>query len=314
MKEIVILSGKGGTGKTSLVGAFAALARGAVLADCDVDAADLHLLLQPTIRQTHLFRGGKQAAVRAPACTGCGTCLEVCRFGAVRRVAPEREGVRFVAAVDPVACEGCGVCAWFCPAEAIRFDEVVNGEWYESDTRFGTLVHARLGVAEENSGKLVSAVRNRARAIAEATGAELVLVDGSPGIGCPVIASIAGADLVLVVTDPTLSGEHDLERVLALTRHFGIRTMVCVNKADLHPEMAARIEARADRDGYAFAGTLPYDAVVTGAQKEGLTLPEYSDGAFVEGVRTLWARVLEYAHKDGTGGMGGARVASSSAS
>ena len=228
-----MISGKGGTGKTSVVAAFAALAGGAVLADCDVDAADLHLVLRPELGTEHEFSGRRQAIIDPDACTACGRCAEVCRFAAVLGAADGGYSV------DPIACEGCELCRRVCPADAIHMEPVVNGAWMVSETRFGPLVHARLGVAEDNSGKLVTLVRNEARSVAEERGLPLVIVDGSPGIGCPVIASLAGADLVLAVTEPTVSGRHDLDRVLQVVRQFRLPFAVCVNKADLNPDLGA---------------------------------------------------------------------------
>mgnify|MGYP001075532959 CR=1 FL=1 len=286
MKELVVISGKGGTGKTSVVAAFAALAEKPVMADCDVDAADLHLVLEPTVRHDEDFSGGKQARIREEDCVGCGTCAEFCRFDAVRETAPARFEV------DPVACEGCGVCAWFCPEKAVEFGPVVNGKWFVSDTRFGPMVHARLGVAEENSGKLVTLVRNQARKIAEEGDYALLIADGAPGIGCPVIASITGADLVLVVTEPTVAGVHDLERVADLTAHFGIRTAVCVNKFDLNPEVTERIAGRAAERGLAVAGRIRYDKAVTAAQVARKSVVEHTDGSIAADVREVWAATL----------------------
>lgn len=306
MKEIVIISGKGGTGKTSITGAFAALAGSAVLADCDVDAADLHLLLQPQVRQTHDFSGGKEAAIIQESCTQCGKCAEVCRFGAVKweEAASGAEGTRLC--IDPVACEGCGVCAWFCPSGAIRFAEAVNGQWFLSDTRLGPLVHARLGVAQENSGKLVTLVRAQARDVAGERGSEYIIVDGSPGIGCPVIASITGADLVVIVTEPTVSGEHDLRRVAGLARHFRIPAAVCVNKADINPEVTARLRDSCAELGLFYAGSVPYDKAVTAAQVAGLTVIEYDGGSLNQALRELWSRVVACAHSNE--GLAQARV------
>jgi MinD superfamily P-loop ATPase len=285
VKELVVISGKGGTGKTSVVACFAALASRPVLADCDVDAADLHLILTPEIRKEEEFSGGKTARVLTPKCNGCGTCLELCRFDAIRQ---RPEGI---CEVDPVACEGCGVCAWFCPQQAIEFKPAVNGRWFVSDTRFGPMVHARLGVAEENSGKLVTLVRNQARGLAEEGDHPLLIADGAPGIGCPVIASIAGADLVLVVTEPTVAGVHDLERVADLTKHFGIRTAVCVNKSDLNFEVARRIGRRAAERGLELVGTVRYDRAVTAAQVEGKSVVEHGSGPAAADVRRLWESV-----------------------
>lgn len=284
MKELVVVSGKGGTGKTSLVASFAALAKNKVLADCDVDAADLHLVLNPTIRHREDFSGGRLARILDERCTSCGRCREVCRFEAVL----EQDAF----SIDPVACEGCGVCVWNCPEEAVAFEPAVNGEWYISETRCGPMVHARLGIAEENSGKLVTLVRSQARRLAEEGNLDLVIVDGSPGIGCPVIASITGADLVLVVTEPTLSGKHDLERVAELTRHFGIPTLVCINKWDLYPAVAEEIERDAAQRGMRVAGRIRYDRAVTKAQLVRTSAVEYTGGAITEEIKSVWRHVL----------------------
>jgi len=292
-KELVIISGKGGTGKTSIVASFAALAQSAVLADCDVDAADLHLVLEPTVVKREKFSGGSRARVMPERCTACGKCEEVCRFDAIYFDGPGNEKVNKTYRVDPIACEGCGVCAWFCTDKAIEFGPVVNGEWFISDTRCGPMVHAKLGVAEENSGKLVSIVRRQAKKIAEDREADVVLIDGAPGIGCPVIASITGADLVLVVTEPTLSGLHDLQRVADLTRHFGIETLVCINKWDLNEEIASQIQTHARRRGLTVAGKVRYDRAVTEAQIQKKSLVEYQQNGAATETRELWAEVVQ---------------------
>ncbi len=288
MREVVIISGKGGTGKTSVAASFAVLARKAVLADCDVDAADLHLVLSPEVQERHVFRSGREAVVRPADCTGCGVCLDLCRFGAVRP--QEGPDGRTTYAVDPIACEGCGVCVRFCPVRAIDFPERVSGEWMVSRTRCGPLVHARLGVAAENSGKLVSLVRQEARRIAEGQGLPLVLVDGPPGIGCPVIASLTGAALVVAVTEPTVSGNHDLERVLALARHFSLPSLVCVNKWDLNAEMTKRIEAKAQSQGAGVAGRIRYDRGVTRAQIEARAVVE-TGGPAATDIEQIWEQI-----------------------
>ncbi|HUW32171.1 MAG TPA: ATP-binding protein [Planctomycetota bacterium] len=290
-QELVVISGKGGTGKTSLVASFAALAHKAVVADCDVDAADLHLVLQPTILQRTEFSGGKRARITRESCSGCAKCVTICRSHAIQRD-PEMANRRSVTfRVDPIACEGCGVCAWFCPAKAIEFAPAVNGEWFISETRFGPMVHAKLGIAEENSGKLVTIVRSQAKALARERKLELVLIDGSPGIGCPVIASITGADLVLIVTEPTMSGEHDLGRAAELAHHFGIPTMVCVNKWDLNPEAAARIENRSREHGLQIAGRVRYDRGVVDAQINRKTVVEHLRNGCADDIRSVWAAV-----------------------
>ena len=292
MKEIVVISGKGGTGKTSVVASFAALAGSAVLADCDVDAADLHLILKPDVKQTHDFSGGKRASVITEKCIGCGRCEEVCNFDAARFNGPSNDVVDRTYKIDPVACEGCSVCVHFCPADAIKFEDATNGRWFISDTRFGPMVHAKLGIAEENSGKLVSLIRKQAKQIATEQNKDLIIVDGSPGIGCPVIASVSGADLVLVVTEPTISAQHDLERVIELTEHFKIPAAVCINKCDINPGIAKKIEKKVERKGLKFAGEVPYDIAVTKAQVAGKSIVEYSDNGLKGQIISLWKSVL----------------------
>jgi MinD superfamily P-loop ATPase len=288
IEELVVISGKGGTGKTSLTASFAVLAGNAVLADCDVDAADLHLILAPTVLERHEFRSGNEAHIDKERCAGCGICLEYCRFDAIAMV---REGNRLPTfAVDPLSCEGCGVCVRFCPVKAIDFPERVCGEWMLSDSRCGPMVHARLGLAAENSGKLVSIVRREARRIAEENGNGLIIVDGPPGIGCPVISSVTGATQVLVVTEPTVSGEHDLERVLALTKHFSIPAAVCVNKWDINPEMTERIEIKARVAGARVLGRIRYDSSVTTAQIQELAVVE-TDAPSAEDMRRMWDKL-----------------------
>lgn len=280
MKELVVISGKGGTGKTSVTASLAALASSPVIADCDVDAADLHLVLQPQIRESHEFLSGHEAVIRPADCSGCGICMDLCRFDAVR---PDED----VFIIDPIACEGCNVCVHFCPEQAIDFPQSLSGKWFISDTRLGPMVHAKLGVAAENSGKLVSLVRNEAKRVAGEENRKIVIVDGPPGIGCPVIAAITGASKVLVVTEPTVSGEHDLERVLHLARHFEIPASVCVNKWDINPEAANRIEERALALGARLAGRIRYDQDVTRAQIENKAVVE-TDAPSAEDIRQVW--------------------------
>jgi MinD superfamily P-loop ATPase len=291
MKELVVISGKGGTGKTSMAAAFSALACPAVVADCDVDAADLHLVLDPQVRQTSDFSGGKQAAIDPSKCMGCGRCAGLCRFEAVRLDGPANDVIGKTYGIEPVACEGCGVCVEFCPTKAIELHEAVNGQWFLSDTRFGPMIHARLGLAQANSGKLVTLIRRQAREIAEERRLDLIVVDGSPGIGCPVIASITGADLVLIVTEPTLSGQHDLGRVADLAANFGIRALLCINKADINPQMTEEIGAEARKRGITIVGEIPYDDAFTKAQILKATIVEYTGGAIAERVKALWRQV-----------------------
>jgi MinD superfamily P-loop ATPase len=288
MKELIVISGKGGTGKTSIAASFAVLANNAVLADCDVDAADLHLILTPTLVETHDFYSRNEAVIVRDKCTGCGICAEVCRFEAIRRDENEGEGAAY--AVGRTGCEGCGVCVWCCPERAIDFPERLCGRWMVSDTRRGPMVHAKLNAAAENSGKLVSIVRREARRIAEETNRDTLIVDGPPGIGCPVIASVTGASQVLVVTEPTVSGKHDLERVVSLTKHFGIPTFICVNKWDINPGMTEEIERGAIEAGVSIAGRIRYDGAVTAAQIRGLAAVETGAHSDAD-IREVW-RVL----------------------
>lgn len=286
MKEIVVISGKGGTGKTSLTASFAVLADRPVIADCDVDAADLHLVLSPSGEECHDFYSGREAAIRPRICVGCGACATHCRFGAV---IPDPSGAaRF--AVDPAACEGCGVCVRFCPQRAIAFSERLCGVWMTSVTRCGPLVHARLRAGAENSGKLVATVRQQAREIAAAERRSLIIIDGPPGIGCPVIAAVTGATLAVIVTEPTVSGEHDLARVLALTRHFRLPAAVCVNKWNLNPRLTERIEDLARRAGAFVAGRIRYDNAVTRAQMRARAAVEIG-AACAEDIRESWTRI-----------------------
>jgi len=292
MKELVVISGKGGTGKTSITAAFASLAQNAVLADCDVDAADLHLVLEPKIKQESDFSGGKQASIITEKCIGCGRCAKMCRFDAIKLDGLANDVVGKTYRINSVSCEGCKVCVEFCPVDAIAFEPAINGKWFISDTRFGPMVHAKLGIAEENSGKLVTLIRREAKRIAQEQNKELLIIDGSPGIGCPVIASITGSDLVLVVTEPTLSGKHDLERVAQLTANFRIKTLVCINKADINEEMTQRISEDAGKHGLKVVGKIPYDEAFTKAQIMKATLIEYTGGDLAEKIKAMWREVI----------------------
>ncbi len=287
-REITVISGKGGTGKTTVTGSFAVLSNNQILADNDVDAADLHLLLMPRIREAHPFVGGTKAEVDSDACIACGKCADACRFGSFRLDGPANGVVDKTWRVDTLACEGCGLCALVCPANAIRTEDAITGDWYVSETNHGPMVHARLGIAEENSGRLVTQVRNRAGALAAELRAGKILGDGPPGTGCPVIASVSGADLVLVVTEPTVSGVHDMERVLDLAAHFGVAALVIINKADLNTEQAARIDAIAEKKQSRVIARIPFDRAVNDALMDGRTVVEYRESAAADAIRNAW--------------------------
>ena len=291
MKQITVISGKGGTGKTVITASFAALAESKVMADCDVDASDLHLLLHPRIKETHQFKGGMKAILNKEKCTGCGKCIEVCRFDAIREEKGQGSEGQGTVIIDPVACEGCQVCALVCPFDAIRMEENVSGEWYTSETNYGPMVHAKLGIAQENSGKLVTVVRQNARDVALEDALELIIVDGPPGIGCPVIASITGVDLVVIVTEPTFSAISDLKRVLSLAQHFKIQSTVVINKYDLNLENTEKVESFCRRENVEVVGKLPFDNAFTQAMVEGKTIMEHSDSNLVEEIKNIWDRI-----------------------
>lgn len=305
MKEIVIVSGKGGTGKTTLTAALAALEPRAVLADCDVDAADLHLVTEPRIIRREEFRSGHEAWVNQGTCIRCGDCEVLCRFDAIRVEHPF--GRRKEYGVDPVACEGCGVCEVFCPVKAVEMRPRVCGELYVSRTRFGVgtqppgisddtgsiLVHARLDPGGENSGKLVTRVRSEAARLAEESGTPWLISDGPPGVGCPVIASVSGADAVLLVSEPSPSGDHDLTRVLKLIHHFSLPAFVVINRWDLHPELALAMEAKARETGATILERIPWDPLVTAAQVAGKSIVELEEGPAARAVKEIWRQLCK---------------------
>ncbi|MFQ6100932.1 MAG: P-loop NTPase [Anaerolineae bacterium] len=310
MKQLVILSGKGGTGKTTVAAALAHLASQEfpiVLADADVDAANLELVLDPTRQEEHDFMGGQVAVIDPELCTVCGTCAEVCRFEAIVASSPSPQQAAGVGegayAVDPIACEGCASCHYQCPEEAIRMEEQQAGICFRSDTRFGPLFHAHLFAGQENSGKLVTLVKQQARLLGQDSGAALLLVDGPPGIGCPVISASAGADMALHVVEPTISGVHDLERIMSTTDHFGVPSLVAINKADLNPVRAEEIAAFCAGRRVEVVGRIPYDDVVTEAMVQGQPVTEHADGPVAEALKGVWRRVGEQLFFDGTGAV-----------
>lgn len=294
MKELVVISGKGGTGKTSIVASFAALAaERAVLADCDVDAADLHLVLEPRVLRRNDFIGGSKARIKPGHCTACGKCEGLCRFDAIYYDGPGNGRVDKTFCVDTLACEGCGVCWHYCAEGAIEFGPAVAGQWFVSDTRFGPMLHARLGVGAENSGKLVTLIRQTAEQVARQHDLDLVICDGSPGIGCPVIASLTGASLALIVVEPTASGLHDFRRVAELMGRLGVPGLMTVNKADLNDDMTERLEELARELGISPVGRVPYDPSVTSAQIARSTVIEASNGPAAEAICAIWEKVEE---------------------
>lgn len=285
MKELVILSGKGGTGKTSVAAALAHLSTSRVLVDADVDAANLHLVVPHRIQKAEEFSGGILPTINPDHCTDCGTCLEVCAFSAITSTHPPH--------IDPVRCEGCGICYDFCPAAAISLAPRISGTWFHSETAGGPMLHARLGIAEENSGKLVTLLRKEAKHLAEEGEFPLIVVDGPPGIGCPVIASLTGADLVLMVTEPTLSGRHDMLRLAGLCKKMRIPVCLTLNKWDLNPDMANAMGEEARERGIPLLTAIPFDPEVSSAMIQGKSLTEISSGSAAQAIHQLWKDVTD---------------------
>jgi len=281
MKELTVISGKGGTGKTSLTASFAVLAQNHVLADCDVDAANLHLLLEPVIKAKKNFWGMPKVEIDQEKCSGCGICENLCRFGAINS-----------GQVDKLACEACQVCYHACPEKAVRLVENLAGEWFVSQTRYGPFVHAKLGVAQDNSGKLVAEVRQQARNLAGQEGCGLIITDGPPGIGCPVIAALGGSSLALVVVEPTLSSIHDLTRVLKLTSHFQIKTAVCINKWDINPQNSRVVEIMCRDLGVPLIGKIGFDISFIAAAIEKKPVVQVMS-AVVDDIVALWSCIME---------------------
>ncbi len=286
MKQLVIISGKGGTGKTILTASFAALAQNKVMVDSDVDAANLYLLLHPEIKETYSFSGGKKAYLIAEKCTGCANCVEACRFDAISE---NKEGEILI---DPISCEGCGVCSFVCPEEAIEMKNSISGEWFVSKTKYGPFVHAKLGIGEENSGKLVTEVRKKATEIAVERSLDYIIIDGSPGIGCPVIASLTGTDMAIVITEPSLSGIHDMERVIQMADHFKIKTACCINKFDLNEKNSSHIEKWCLKKSIPLLGKISYDEEVTKSMLQGMPLVEYTDFSASGEIKHIWKKLI----------------------
>ncbi|MBN2453690.1 MAG: ATP-binding protein [Candidatus Omnitrophica bacterium] len=281
MKQIVVISGKGGTGKSVLTASFAALAKNKVMADCDVDAADLHLLLHPSVKERHEFKSGKTAKLDKKLCNRCGKCAVICRFDAIHDDL----------SIDPVSCEGCGLCSLICPVGAITMKENIAGEWFVSDTKYGPFVHAKLGIAEENSGKLVAKVRQVSKEIAEKKGLNFVIIDGPPGIGCPVIASIAGVDRALIVTEPTLSGLHDAKRVAEVCAHFKVPARLVINKYDLNEDISGEIGLYCADNNIELVGKIPFDRSVVEALVRGRTAVEDASEKVRSAIKDIWQKI-----------------------
>jgi MinD superfamily P-loop ATPase len=292
MKQLIILSGKGGTGKTSVTAAFAhlaaqrELASKIILADADVDAANLELVLKPQLREEQDFKGGKVAVIDQDSCSACGECETACRFDAISHT-------NGLYVVDPIACDGCAACVYQCPSESITMHEQIAGKFYFSESRYGPLYHANLFPGQENSGKLVTLVKQRARMQALDENRELVIVDGPPGIGCPVISAVSGASLALIVAEPTVSGVHDMHRVLQTVKHFGVRAMVCINKADIYPAGADEIEAHCRENRIETVGRIPFDLTVTSAMVAGEAVTAYRpESASSVAIAQIWEKVV----------------------
>ncbi len=283
VKELTVISGKGGCGKTTIAACFVALAKEPVIADADVDAADMHILLDPQVRKKEKFSGLDVAQKDDDKCIGCGKCFENCRYGAFD---PDFT-------LHPEKCEGCAVCALVCPEDAIQMVERNAGEAYISDTRFGPLVHAKLHAGEEASGKLVALVRQRAKEVAKETGKELILIDGPPGTGCTVIAALTGVDMVLVVFEPSLSGIHDAKRIIEVAGHFEIPALACINKYDINEENTEQILKFCEQEGIEVVGKISYDDTATDAMIAGKTVVEFSDGEMASSIKYIWNKVME---------------------
>ncbi len=293
MKELVIISGKGGSGKTTVSASFASLAKNSVISDCDVDAPNMHILMKPEKTRTHDFHSGLLAEIDQNKCTFCGLCYEHCRFDAIDK-STDKSG-KTIYRIDELKCEGCSLCDYVCKANAIKLSTPKRGVWMESDTKYCPMIHALLDAGGENSGKLVSLVKSKARVKARDDNADVLIVDGPPGVGCPVIASISGADLLLLVTEPTQSGKHDMERVIQLADSFKMKVAMCINKWDINPEVSAEIDRVAKENGVMSVGRIRYDESVPRILSEGKIIVE-QDGEVSADIKSVWSRVQLFLH------------------
>jgi MinD superfamily P-loop ATPase len=286
MKEITILSGKGGTGKTSITAALASLAQNAVLCDNDVDAADLHLILKPEILEEHVFEGAWVVQINQETCTRCGICIDHCRYGAIYR-----NNGSFT--INPFQCEGCRLCERICPARAIKSKRSDKNSWYISNTRFGKMVHARMAPGEENSGKLVSLVRFEAKKIARANNLDYIINDGPPGIGCSAISSITGSDFVLLVIEPSKSGLHDAKRVFELVGNFNIPMAAIINKYDLNADITTETETFLEEQKIPLLTKIPFDKKFVEAMIEEKSIIEFNDESQPSMlIKTIWEQLV----------------------
>jgi MinD superfamily P-loop ATPase len=301
LKQLVILSGKGGTGKTSIAAAFAHLCSQnsstspSVFVDADVDAANLGIVLQPGGSQSNEFWGGSLAKIDPDACVGCGDCVSVCRYDAIL---PDKIH-RHAFWIDPIACDGCSACMYRCTASAITMIPQQEGFWFQSSTPYGALFHAELFPGRENSGKLVTLIRQHARLSAEDMHAKLIIIDGPPGIGCPVISACAGADLGLIVAEPGLSGLHDMDRILGTLQHFHVPAIIAINKADLYPHGTLQIQKYASGHDLPLAGEIPFDEAIPGAMLAGKPITEASpESCAARAIVSAWAYTFDVLMKE----------------
>lgn len=290
MKTIVVISGKGGTGKTFFTASLAVIAKNKVMLDCDIDAANLYILLHPEIKKEDLFKGGYEAEIEQDICIRCEKCLAICRFEAVKTV-KDKKGTIDRIIIDPFSCEGCGACNYVCPVKAISISEKESGRYFISDTQYGPFVFAKLDIAAENSGKLVTKIREEAHKLAEERKADYIIIDGPPGIGCPVIASLSGTNLALIITEPTLSGISNMERVIEVAAFFGIEIKVVINKYDLNIKNTAKIEQICKDKKINVAGYIPFSEKVPTSIVQAVPYIEFVDDAVSETIKNIWGTI-----------------------